>query len=405
MKYIVAVITLLLLLTSCGKKTQLKSRFPAEITSSQSYEKIDSSLVIIDGNQLQVIAYEDIDSILEDIEYIPLKSEEPIGMITHLMVYRERIYILDAYRNESIYIFDLSGKLIKIISSKGGGPQEYIGLGDMCISRKTNELVVSDRLSLHMLHYTLDGDFIKKTKAIPHSYVEMMGDFSVNVLAYGQSFSNDVNYHVITALEDSVVRKGFIFEPLQKQAVNSRPLSCNYRNELLFKPVLSDTIYQIMNDSSYAVKYVVSRKNSIWSKKGEALRTEEYRNLIKESGYTMLGGPVLETQNHVSFPIGEGKEGHTVQKACWYDKRKEMSFTLGIRIDQSSAISSWVPAPIALSGNSFVGFWDAEQIDGLKQYLAYKDNCELLQDEKLKAILAEENAENLECILAIYDFK
>lgn len=403
MKYIV-IINIALIFISCDNSSKHNSKFTTGIINSQSYIEVESSPVVIDDSKTQVIQYTDINKILKSIQYIPLQSKSPIGMITSVVVYDGKIYILDSYKSESIYIFDMLGELKKTISSKGDGPQEYAGLADMCISKRNNELVVSDRLSLQILYYTLDGDFKRKARSTPNGYIEMIEDSRINVLTYGQSFDKDVNYHIISSLEDSITRKGFPYSPIQKKAVNYRPIYKNYKDELLFSPVLSDTIYQIMNDSLYNIKYIVDQKKSIWLKKEEDLETEEYRNLIKRSGYTVLGDPIIENQYYLSYPISYGKNDFIRQEVHWYDKRNGYSFTLGSRIDQDSPITFWIPAPITLFENSFVGILEATQIDELKRYLANNNNMDLLQDERLRSILTDESKE-IEAILVLFEFQ
>ena len=50
-----------------------------------------------------------------------------------VLVYDNKIYILDAFVAEKVFIFDKRGVLLKTIDNKGQGPDEYAGLSGMSI--------------------------------------------------------------------------------------------------------------------------------------------------------------------------------------------------------------------------------------------------------------------------------
>jgi hypothetical protein len=293
------------LLFSCGTKEKYnKYKLAEDIVASKSFVYADNSdIVTIDHEKLETIPYEEINSILKDIKYIPLVSKEPIGEFFKLLVYKERIYVLDAFVAEKIFIFNMQGKIIKIIDSKGGGPKEYRGLMDMTISTEDDYLVIADRLYPSVLYFSLDGEFVKKNRGIFNTTVEIMNGKSLNQLNSGQSFDDNVNYHMVVSLGDSVIRKGFPFYPLQIDAIFSPPFQHNYKNELLFCPYYCDTVYQIINDSVYTAKYTVKHRKSVWEKYSEKMDFNSYERLITYSDYTELYRPFLETENFIYYSI------------------------------------------------------------------------------------------------------
>jgi hypothetical protein len=371
--------------------------------------------VTIDNEKTEVIQYEELDSVLKNIKYIPLVSKEPIGEFRKILIYKERIYVLDAFVAEKIFIFNMKGEIIKIIDSKGGGPDEYLGLMDMSISTQDDYLVVNDRLAPFILYFTLDGEFVKKTRSIFNTTVVIINGKTLNQLNPEQSFDDNVNYHLVVTVGDSIIRRGFPFYPLQMDAIFSPPFQYNYKNELLFCPYYCDTIYQIVNDSTYTTKYIIKHRKSIWEKSDERLSFGDYTSLIIQSDYTSITSPVLETENFVSYPI-EAKikvdeSYHRRSYFYWFNKNKKTSFSLeepNLQITtESPYIHNLIPDPEAICGNQYVGILRVNVI------LFYRDaikifreqwNYTLFQNKELENMIMDENPD-LETILVMYEFK
>lgn len=71
--------------------------------------------------------------IFKPIRYVQLESGDDmlIGKIDKIILNKDRIYILDAWSAESVFVFDRDGNFINKISRKGEGPEEYIDMRDM----------------------------------------------------------------------------------------------------------------------------------------------------------------------------------------------------------------------------------------------------------------------------------
>jgi sporulation protein YlmC with PRC-barrel domain len=275
------------LLLSCGTKENNKYKIAGEIMASKSFVYINNpDIVTIDNEKSETIPYEEINNILKNVKYIPLISKEPIGEFRKIIIHKEHIYLLDASIAEKIFIFNMKGEIIKVIDSRGSGPNEYLGLMDMTISSEDDYLVIADRLAPFVLYFSLDGEFVKKTRCISNTTVVIMNGKFLNQVNTGQSYDDNVNYHLVISIGDSVIRKGFPFYPLQMNDVFIHPFWYNYKNELLFCPYYCDTVYQIINDSVYTAKYIVRHSNSIWEKKyNERMSFNDYARLYTFGSY------------------------------------------------------------------------------------------------------------------------
>ncbi|MDR1130596.1 MAG: 6-bladed beta-propeller [Prevotellaceae bacterium] len=75
--------------------------------------------------------------IFSDIEYIPLESVDKhlIGTVQQLIAYKDRFYIFDRYRTQSVFCFQQDGKFLFELNRKGQGPDEYVELIILCTGR------------------------------------------------------------------------------------------------------------------------------------------------------------------------------------------------------------------------------------------------------------------------------
>jgi hypothetical protein len=397
------------LLFSCETKPKhIHYKFAEDIMASKSFVYVDNpDVVTIDNEKSETIPYEKINDVLKDVKYIPLISKEPIGEVFKILIHKKRIYVLDAFIAEKIFIFNMKGEIIKIIDSKGGGPNEYHGLMDMTISSQDDYLVIADRLAPFVLYFTLDGEFVKKTRGIVNTTVEIVDGKFLNQLNSGQSFDDDVNYHLVVSIGDSVIRKGFPFYPLQIGAAFRPPFRYNYKNELLFCPHYCDTVYQIINEAVYTAKYTVKHRKSIWEEKyNERMSFDDYERLILQSDYTALTKPVLETENLVCYSIEAkmilNEKYYRQHYAYWFDKKKKTSFTLG---QYDKDIYHIIPfSPMAIYGNHYAGIIPSILLENMREGIKGEKWGRNYHNQELRDMIMDENPD-LEAILVLYEFK
>ncbi len=86
-----------------------------------------------------------------------------IGNIARIIVFKDQIYILDNQTN-SVVVFNKSGKFLHRIQHLGKGKGEYIGLRDFALDKSINQLVLYSHRPYKLLHYGLDGKFIREQR-------------------------------------------------------------------------------------------------------------------------------------------------------------------------------------------------------------------------------------------------
>lgn len=174
----------------------------------------------------------------------------------------------------------------------------------------------------------------------------------------------------------------------------------NSTNDLLFVPVLSDTVYHIKSFNEYCVRYVLKHKRSVWNKHGEELSYNEVAKLIKNDGYTAFSGLFYETSKYIYFSMERSLNDLVTNVFFMYDKKKKQVYELDGR--GMTFFTEIVPPDlIALDGEMCVSSFDAYR---LKELFSDNDKGYIIKNNILKAII-EKSDENSNPVLVFYQLK
>lgn len=384
---------------SCTRRNSPNAYIAKNIEDASLMRRVGSEFQIINVDGAIKVGMDSLISRLASVSYIPLESTDLIGAMDKVLVYNDNIYILDAYITEKVFIFDKQGCLLNTIDNKGGGPNEYSGLSGMCIDSIKKELCLNDRLSMDKLYYDLDGHFLRKEKGIPCFYINIFHPYVINQLSFGQSFSDDVNYHIVCTINDSIYCKGFPYAPIQKQYSISANAVYNSMGDLLFNPTLSDTIYHIKSFNEYSVRYIIQHKHSIWDKHQEVLSYEEISDLIRNSGYTALGSMFYETSKYIFFTINRKRDKFIAVKYLFFDKKQKQVYEMDNSYNKIY-VEMILPDLIALDGEVCIASFDPYRI---KEVVTNKGTY-TIKNDTLEAIIKNSN-ENSNPVLVLYQLK
>jgi hypothetical protein len=376
------------------------------ISGSDRMQQVPSNLTEINTENIIEISYSDLYDKMTDLRYIYLDTEEPVGYINQVMIHKNRIIVVDHSIANKIFIFNMDGHLIKIISDRGGGPKEYRSLGYADVHN--DEIIVVDRQSLKRLYYTLDGIYIRHEKCLPCRAFASLGDKFILHIDYHQSFTHKATPNLVLSVKDSAVRMALPYRNIQKETTGGA-LMYNYNGDILFLPAVSDTVYQILTDSTYTARYFVKQKKSIWQKYyNEELVHGEISQLLKQ-GYTQLGTPEFhDTEKYISFRlvVHDEKLGSLI-RSYWYDKDTRQtykeSFPNGYNNDPN-----FVPPSIGVCGNDYIGAIYPEHIENIMEYhnqqQGTKDSVYFKNEELRKIMLAHPKDPNHIIVLYKMDF-
>lgn len=355
MKQLTAII-LTALIWACGAQPQNDSR-ALELSDTKIIKITHDTPHPIRADNARVIGMDEMLDRVKSIDYIKLDSSEPVGVIDKMIVTKDKIYILDCYTAQQIFVFDKTGNLLFRIKNKGRGPKEYLSVADMQVDTIRNEILVNDALARSYLYYsTDDGTFLRRKKGIANCYLAHIASLYINYQIPGQDFNDNENWAILVSDKDSVLYKGFAPTPLQDNnfAVNSFTYDCD--GKLLFTPVYSDTVYQFMSVSIVSPKYVIHQKKSIWNLYNQKIPPLEVDKLIKQNNYTRYAGKFLDGESYASFEIAHKWEEYITPRPYFWDKRTDIVFAWDTaNVDEDAIVHEIIRQPIAVYGDTFFG--------------------------------------------------
>jgi hypothetical protein len=201
----------------------------------------------------------DYSMLFDSLEYVRIETTDDILIkeLTRVKYFDNKIFILDK-KIQSLFAFDMDGKLIWKIQNFGGGPREYSQLTDFGIDEKNNELFLFSRFDRIQI-YDLDGNFVDE------DIIPLLGNsFTVNndwMYLYTGGRSNLINkkneqYNLFIYNKEGEIKGEIPFKKeLNTVIVYNSPNSfCKYENEIRFFMPFSNNIYSIQKDSVY-IKY------------------------------------------------------------------------------------------------------------------------------------------------------
>lgn len=381
-KHISILVTLVLGFSCAGKKQaspEVDQQEMKLVVSDNvgSIPRVESDYTEIDATNMKALSYPDfITEFVDSAYFVQLSSDELIGNITKLQIFEDRIYVLDRFSAKKVFIFDMQGKLLKVIDDQGGGPKEYCQLGDMYINEDTRELIIAD-LRGKYVHYNLNGEWLRSTSVISESYYDypMGQDSAFNFMVY--------DYSLVLFKGSEVLKKAFPVYPIQRQVAVRDPFAKTGLGELLYIPLCCDTVYQLNRDLTYRAKYFVKLKNSVWKHRDEELSYQEHTDLIIK-GCTELGNAIFENEKFFAFTMNERDDNLIKVQACFYNKEKKKTFYLDIEkpFDRNQVLKKGmfsIGNPICLYGDYFVTSFIPVPI---------KENVHLFNKEYLKIMNA-----------------
>lgn len=189
------------------------------------------------------------------LEYIKLETtpESLIAQVSKIIPLDTQLLIVDK-ESSKILLFDVNGKFMGTIGSKGVGAGEFIEIEDVAVDKKGEKIFVLDHSGKRILIYDLKGNFANdiKTDFIAHEieYLENGNlacycDYSANE-TYEK---NETRPNLILLDLNSIEAHPFLYVPqsISVQEVNS-PFSALFshtsRHAFLFD-ILTNSIYEI----------------------------------------------------------------------------------------------------------------------------------------------------------------
>ena len=349
--------------------------------SGNDFQEVDpSNTRIVDGietGRADTILVENvsdklyIESLIEEAYYVPLETtdESLFAYNRKTIVYKDRIYVLDDVLARAVLIFDMNGKFLRKIGKQGGAPNEFALLFGMAVDEKNDRLVLFDQAKKKLLHFTLEGDYVKTTDVNFDFPGQMEYLPSGNMVAAVSK--SEMNTHLGGLDEYRILQSdslGNIIQAGFKRDDNNNLKEMHERlfktgNDIVYYSPFINKLYTI-NNNAVAERFVIKYKDNQpvdLKEIQEISDVDSVRNYLVNKTYVSPEG-LTENSNHLYFST-KGKDSfYTI-----YDKNvkkyiafRNFGFYFGFVID---------PSLMYAYEDYFIGQATAEQIIAMREHL------------------------------------
>ena len=238
------------------------------LSQSQGCSKKGDGQMIEDGQTIPVIFNPDkfppLDSFISEITVIPLETNDKCLLREHLhgvKVHQDLIYFNNM--GQELYVFDMNGKFVREISSRGQGPGEFLMVHDFIFTNEgTIEILDYQKIEC----FTLEGNYIETKR-----FNTVREDFYCNPSNFCRSLSSayylwggmkdggnprrHANANLLYRLNsDMQIEAGFFDTKFGDGGTHNR--FKYYQDRILFvRSSIDYNVYQIDSNDSISIRY------------------------------------------------------------------------------------------------------------------------------------------------------
>jgi hypothetical protein len=226
----------------------------ATLCKSQNSTLFEISPAIFKDNKISLA------DIVDDILYIPLDNNIPIGISYKLKITKDNIYL--STKDVGILKFDRSGKLICVIGTHGRGPGEVWYGMDYTIDERTGNVFVMDKNEIKV--YSKSGTF-KRSINYSKFITGLGGDIeifnsSLFIPDYIQEGNSNYNWIIFDTLGNLISKKVNSVPPFSINVMLPGQIY-KFEDKLFYFNLVNDTIFSISPDLKSKGAYLFSKGN------------------------------------------------------------------------------------------------------------------------------------------------
>ena len=187
------------------------------------------------------------------------KNDNLIGEVSNIFFDDDLIFVVDANKTKSVFIFNMDGTYCTKISSFGNGPGEYSLMFNVFLLKDKKEIVVIDIPQRKQIHYSYSGEFISEDNySFPAYNCEILE--SGNKVYYvadleTPDFENpENNVLVVTDDKNKIIYSACNEFKSESFNLFQQKEFWKYDDELYFYPDYSDTLF-LITDNGAVAKY------------------------------------------------------------------------------------------------------------------------------------------------------
>jgi len=197
------------------------------------------------------------------VDFVKLETTDDnlIGGVSDIFFDDSLIFVVDANKTKSIFMFDMTGKYLSKIANYGNGPGEYTTMYNVFLSKNKKEIVVIDTPQHKQIHYAYSGKFLAEERMPPS--INCIFLESGNKAYYIGNNSNpplntsdNNNVLVVTNENNKIIYTACTEFENENFGLNEPKDFWKYDNEVFFYPNFQDTLFLITDTVAIAKYYI-----------------------------------------------------------------------------------------------------------------------------------------------------
>lgn len=310
----------LLAFSACNLRPRVLSDFQnlGEYADADTMPTIDivgtPKIIVAPKFDIEVPTSCALDDIFEEISIVKLETNDNciVGNCNSIYIFNDTIYILDAWKSKTVFLFDMTGKFITKVGKIGNGTGEYTEPTTLSVNE--HSLSIYDQYTHKIVIFDHNGNFMREVVfpfACTHVSTLDNGDY----LCY----TNDAdNFHYPSFMNywfwqcDSsscTINKVGLYKEHGKFRYSLFHHFYQYNSREYFFDWTTNTYYEISNDGKLDAKV----KLKFEPEPEELFYTNEdyYQQLIKE-GKGFLVAEFVSWGNYAIYTLGSKNFGQFV---------------------------------------------------------------------------------------------
>jgi hypothetical protein len=361
----------------------------------------EGDYITIPINPKEALKTVNMSEIFSDIEYIPLESVDKhlIGNVRQVVVYKDRIYVFDQYKTQSVFCFQQDGKFLFELNRKGQGPNEYHYLQGISIDYDNDHLLLY--CSQKIIVCDLEGNLIEshqnkdswspKFSYIGDGYAAFYGGYITNNDDYAKN--ELIPNLLITNTDDyKVENTDLFFQTIGMVTQNFNSFSSYQNGTVTLYAEYNDTIYHLSKkavERAYYVDFGDMKKDkgfySVWGK-GDYEQMYKYK---QEHDICNISA-ITESKTDIYFMYAHKEVSHYV----FYNKNTKRVIDV---CQKSGSYYDYLPFNNDISGTPISSY--VHSTDGESFYVTIESH-EII---KFKKSIQNSNAVNKDKLLKMLD--
>lgn len=260
--------------------------------------------------------------LLKNCTIVPLETNDSvlIGEIKKVILYENRLYVATFSPEQTVYIFNLQGKLLHKISRKGRGAGEYLQLFDVFVDSQNRTLNLLSRIDEKLLVFDVDEYQLLKTVRLPKAFTKMVS-LENGYIGYMGNYAQDKKqpYNLWKMNSRYEIENQYmkIDSRWESKLASILPLS-TYNGSLYYTAPTDFNIYRYQGEEMCIDHRVHFGKLHLPE---EQLSYDEYHEYARNPAYITTIEKFQETQDYyIYWVLADGQD-----RLCLYNKEKQES--------------------------------------------------------------------------------